>query len=87
MRVPDGARPVSRVLHGLATVVLAVGFLSVSVALWSLFVTVDDGGGGADIGGGILALFGLAVRAFGLLLLVAAGVVAAIRRTRGRPTT
>lgn len=86
MRVPDGARPVSRVLHGLATVLLAVGFLSVSVALWSLFVTVDDGGG-ADIGGGILALFGLAVGAFGLLLLVAAGVVAAIRRTRGRPTT
>lgn len=86
MRVPDGARPVSRVLHGIATVLLAVGFLSVSVALWSLFVTVD-GGGGADIGGGILALFGLAVGAFGLLLLVAAGVVAAIRRTRGRPTT
>lgn len=86
MSVPHGVRRVSRVLHRLATVLLAVGFLSVSVALWSLFVTVDDGGG-ADIGGGILALFGLAVGALGLLVLVAAGVVAAVARTRGGPST
>ena len=70
-------------LHVVATVLLAVGFVAVSVALWSLFVTVDDSGG-ANIGAGILAIAGLAVGGLGLVLLAVAGSVAAVTRVRRR---
>lgn len=86
MSLPDGARSAARVLTTIATVLVTIGFVAVSVALWSLFVTVDDGGG-ANIGGGILALFGLVVGGLGLVLLIVSGVGAVTRRIRGRLTT
>lgn len=86
MSIPDGARSAARVLTTVATFFVTIGFVGVSVALWSLFVTVDDGGG-ANIGGGILALFGLAVGGIGLVLLAAGGVVAVTGRIRGRLAT
>ena len=73
-------------LTTIATVLVTIGFVAVSVALWSLFVTVDDGGG-ANIGGGILALFGLVVGGIGLVLLIVCGVGAVTARIRGRLTT
>jgi len=74
------------VLTTIATVLVTIGFVAVSVALWSLFVTVDDGGG-ANIGGGILALFGLVVGGLGVVLLIVSGVGAVAARIRGRLTT
>lgn len=73
-------------LTTIATVLVTIGFVAVSVALWSLFVTVDDGGG-ANIGGGILALFGLVAGGIGLVLLIVSGVGAVTARIRGRLTT
>ena len=73
-------------LTTIATVLVTIGFVAVSVALWSLFVTVDDGGG-ANIGGGILALFGLVVGGLGVVLLIVSGVGAVAARIRGRLTT
>jgi len=70
-------------LHVVATVLLAVGFVAVAVTLWALFVTVDDGGG-ANIGAGILGVFGLGVGALGLVVLAAAGSAAAVTRVRRR---
>ncbi|MFP4854701.1 hypothetical protein, partial [Paraburkholderia sp. BR14264] len=71
-----------RSLHVIATVLLAVGFTGLGVAMWSLFLTVD--GGGANIGAGILALFAYAVGGVGLVLLAVTGVVAGVARARGR---
>lgn len=73
----------ARALRTTATALLAVGFAGLALAMWSLAVTVDDGGG-ADIGGGILALFALMVGTLGLVALAVAGVVAVTARRRGR---
>lgn len=78
-------RAALRSLHVIATVLLAVGFTGLGIAMWSLFVTVDDGGG-ANIGAGILALFAYAVGGVGLVLLAVTGVVAGVARARGRLT-
>jgi len=78
-------RTALRALHVVATVLLAVGFTGLGVAMWSLFITADDGGG-ANIGAGILALFASAVGGVGLVLLAVTGVVAGVARARGRLT-
>jgi len=71
----------SRTLLGLSTGLLAGGFSATALALWSLFGSSDDGGG-ADIGGGILALFGTVVGCIGLVLLAVTAVVAISARRR-----
>lgn len=70
----------ARALLGVSTGLLAVGFAATATALWMLSGTVDAGG--ADIGGGILALFGTVVGTVGLVLLVVAAVVALVGRRR-----
>lgn len=79
MRLSD--RPGLVTLHVVATTMLAVGFAALAVAVWSLFITVDDGGG-ANIGGGILAMFGLLMGCAGLVVLAVAAVGAALARRR-----
>lgn len=79
MRLRD--RPGLVTLHVVATILLAVGFAALAVAVWSLYVTVDDGGG-ANIGGGILAMFGLLLGVMGLVVLAVAAVGAALARRR-----
>lgn len=74
---------IPRALLTLATIMLAVGFTGLAVAMWSLIITVDDDGG-ANIGAGILVMFAYAMGGIGLVLLVAAGVAAVVARARGR---
>ena len=73
--------PAARTILGVSSGLLAVGFAATALALWSLFGSSDDGGG-ADIGGGILALFGTVVGCIGLVLLGVTAVVAISARRR-----
>ncbi|MFK4482917.1 hypothetical protein EDF51_10468 [Curtobacterium sp. PhB25] len=71
----------TRVLHVMCTVFLLGAFLSVGIGGWSL---ANDTGGGANIGGGILMLFGYLLGLIGIALGVATLVVATVSRRRSR---
>ncbi|MBF4602763.1 MULTISPECIES: hypothetical protein [unclassified Curtobacterium] len=71
----------TRVLHVMCTVFLLGAFLSVGIGAWSL---ANDTGGGANIGGGILMLFGYLLGLIGIALGVATLVVATVSRRRSR---
>ncbi|WP_159572322.1 hypothetical protein [Curtobacterium sp. 18060] len=71
----------TRVLHVMCTVFLLGAFLSVGIGGWSL---ANDTGGGANIGGGILMLFGSLLGLIGIALGVATLVVATVSRRRSR---
>lgn len=73
----------TRVLHVMCTVFLLGAFLSVGIGGWSL---ANDTGGGANIGGGILMLFGYLLGLIGIALGLglATLVVATVSRRRSR---
>ncbi|QSB23042.1 hypothetical protein [Curtobacterium sp. 24E2] len=71
----------TRVLHVMCTVFLLGAFLSVGIGGWSL---ANDTGGGANIGGGILMLFGYLLGLIGIALGVATIVVDTVSRRRSR---
>lgn len=71
----------TRVLHVMCTVFLLGAFLSVGIGGWSL---ANDTGGGANIGGGILMLFGYLLGLIGIALGVATLVVDTVSRRRSR---
>lgn len=71
----------TRVLHVMCTVFLLGAFLSVGIGGWSL---ANDTGGGANIGGGILMLFGYLLGLSGIALGVATLVVDTVSRRRSR---
>lgn len=62
-------RKSSKVLHLLCSSLLVIGFLGVGIGSWALMN--DSGEGGANIGAGILMLFGYAAGGMGLALGVA----------------
>lgn len=71
----------TRVLHVMCTVFLLGAFLSVGIGGWSL---ANDTGGGANIGGGILILFGYLLGLIGIALGVATLVVGTVSGRRSR---
>lgn len=71
----------TRVLHVMCTVFLLGAFLSVGIGGWSL---ANDTGGGANIGGSILMLFGYLLGLIGIALGVATLVVGTVSRRRSR---
>jgi len=75
----------SSVLHTLSTIFLLVGFLAAGGGAWIL--GTDSGAGGANIGAGILILFGTPLGLIGIVLALIAAVRSILRRrapSRGR---
>lgn len=71
-----------KVLHLLSSFLLVVAFLAVGIGSWAL--AIDEGEGGANIGAGILMLFGYSVGALGLVMGAAALIAYAVGRRQGR---
>ena len=78
----DMAAQSPKVLHLLCTSLLVIAFLAVGVGSWAL--ANDSGEGGANIGAGILMLFGYTVGALGLVVGAAALIAFGIVRRQGR---
>lgn len=71
-----------KILRLLCTSLLVIAFLAVGIGGWAL--ANDSGEGGANIGAGMLMLFGYAVGASGLVLGAAALIAYGIVRRQGR---
>lgn len=78
----DMPAQIPKFLHLLCTSFLITAFLAVGIGGWAL--THDSGGNGANIGAGILMLFGYAVGAVGLVLGLGALVTHTVLGHRGR---
>ncbi|PZE29744.1 hypothetical protein [Curtobacterium sp. MCBD17_028] len=65
-----------------AGIVFVTGLAALVLGGWCNAVTADDGGG-ANIGAGVLMLFGGVVAATGAVMLLVMAVVAVTARTRG----
>lgn len=78
----DMAAQSPKVLHLLCTCLLVIAFLAVGIGGWAL--GNDSGEGGANIGAGILMLFGSAVGVLGLVLGAAALIAYRIVRREER---
>lgn len=72
----------TRVLHVMCTEFLLGAFLSVGTGGWAL--ANDTGEGGANIGAGVLMLFGYLLGLIGIALGVATLVVDTVSRRRSR---
>lgn len=72
----------AKVLHILATVFLGLGFLVEGGG--TLLLGSDSGEGGANIGLGILLLFGLLLGSIGVLFGLATLVLGALGKNRAR---
>ena len=75
----------TKVLHIICTSLLAVAFLAASIASWELLNGSTEGG--ANIGAGILMLFGYAVGAVGLVLGAVILIISKVARHPGRVNT
>lgn len=64
-----------------ASVTLAVGFMALALSVWFNYVTADDGTG-ANIGAGILGVFGLVVGAAGSIMLLVVTISAIVTSSR-----
>lgn len=80
--VPNGTRRGGhRGLLVSACAIVAVGVVAVALGVWFNDITADDGTG-ANIGAGILALFGSVVGAGGMVMLLVVAVIAFVRSSR-----
>ncbi|PVE16248.1 hypothetical protein DDA93_13160 [Arthrobacter sp. Bz4] len=76
------ARRTKAALHLLCSSLLVIGFLGIGIGSWALMN--DSGEGGANIGAGILKLFGYAAGGLGMVFGAAALVAHGVVRRQGQ---